>query len=153
VTTLSSAIAETTKVSSPVAYPLFSADHYRLHKVVPGPPFPKTLCEFDSKFASEEACQQYLAACRWPDGFVGPRCGDRQSAGCPRFLTAGTILQNIQNAADGLVLGVSGTKRGAISAGPMWARPQVLVLMLVCVWVHFPPFDLLCSSRSAYKTL
>jgi hypothetical protein len=26
-------------------------------------PFPKTLREFQSKFAAEEACQQYLAAC------------------------------------------------------------------------------------------
>jgi len=74
---------------------------------VPRPSFPKTLREFQSKFASEEACQQYLAACRWPDGFVCPRCGQRrayelerqrrwQCAGC-RYqvsLTAGTILHN-----------------------------------------------------------
>jgi hypothetical protein len=37
---------------------------------VPRPPFPKTLREFQAKFATEEACQEYLAACRWPDGFV-----------------------------------------------------------------------------------
>src|SRR5437667_12082693 len=72
---------------------------------VPRPPFPKTLREFQAKFASEEACQQYLAACRWPDGFVCPRCGQRrayelvqrrrwQCVGCrhPVSLTAGTIL-------------------------------------------------------------
>jgi hypothetical protein len=35
---------------------------------VPRPPFPKTLSEFQSKFATEEACQEYLAACRWPTG-------------------------------------------------------------------------------------
>jgi transposase-like protein len=71
------------------------------------PPFPKTLPEFQSKFASEEACQQYLAACRWPDGFVCPRCGNRrayelvklrrwQCIGCRHqaSLTAGTILHN-----------------------------------------------------------
>src|SRR5436305_2474195 len=71
------------------------------------PPFPKTLREFQSKFAAEEACQQYLAACRWPDGFVCPKCGNRRAcelanlqrwecAGC-RYqgsLTAGTILHN-----------------------------------------------------------
>jgi len=71
------------------------------------PPFPKTLREFQSKFASDEACQQYLAECRWPDGFICPRCGfrrayelvrqsRRQCAGC-RYqvsLTAGTILHN-----------------------------------------------------------
>src|SRR5665213_3923038 len=74
---------------------------------MPRPPFPKTLREFQSKFASDEACQAYLAACRWPDGFVCPRCGNRrayelvklrrwQCAGCRRqtSVTAGTILNN-----------------------------------------------------------
>jgi transposase-like protein len=74
---------------------------------VPRPAFPKTLREFQSKFAGEEACQQYLAECRWPDGFVCPKCGNRQAyqlaivrrwqcVGC-RYqvsLTAGTILHN-----------------------------------------------------------
>ena len=71
------------------------------------PPFPKTLREFQLQFASEEACQQYLAACRWPDGLVCPRCGGRrayelvklrrwQCTGCRQqvSLTAGTILHN-----------------------------------------------------------
>jgi transposase-like protein len=74
---------------------------------VPRPTFPKSLREFQSKFASEEACQQYLAASRWPDGFLCPRCGNRrayelvklkrwQCAGCRHqvSLTAGTILHN-----------------------------------------------------------
>jgi transposase-like protein len=74
---------------------------------VPRPPFPKTLREFQSKFATEEACQKYLAACRWPDGFVCPRCGNRrayelvelrrwQCTGCRHqvSLTAETILHN-----------------------------------------------------------
>ncbi len=38
-------------------------------------PFPKNLSEFQRQFATEEACQKYLAMCRWPDGFVCPRCG------------------------------------------------------------------------------
>jgi transposase-like protein len=71
------------------------------------PPFPKTLREFQLQFAGEEACQEYLAACRWPDGFVCPRCGGRrayelaklrrwQCTGCRHqvSLTAGTILHN-----------------------------------------------------------
>src|SRR3989454_5898696 len=71
------------------------------------PPFPKTLREFQTTFGTEEACQKYLAACRWPDGFVCPRCGQRrayelvqlrrwQCAGCRHqvSLTAGTILHN-----------------------------------------------------------
>lgn len=71
------------------------------------PPFPKTLEEFQSKFATELACQEYLAACRWPEGFVCPACGNRrayelvelrrwQCIRCRRqvSLTAGTILHN-----------------------------------------------------------
>jgi transposase-like protein len=72
---------------------------------VPKPPFPKTLRQFQSDFATEKACQQYLATCRWPDGFICPRCGHRrayelvnqrrwQCAGCRHqvSLTAGTVL-------------------------------------------------------------
>ena len=71
------------------------------------PPFPKNIREFQRQFATDEACQDYLAACRWPDGFACPRCrhtrGYRlvehrrwQCAAC-RYqvsLTAGTILHN-----------------------------------------------------------
>lgn len=35
--------------------------------------------EFQERFATEEACLQYLAASRWPDGFVCPGCGGRQA--------------------------------------------------------------------------
>ena len=72
---------------------------------MPRPPFPKTLRQFQSEFGTEEACQQYLAACRWPDGFICPRCGHgrayelvnqrrRQCAKCRHqvSLTAGTVL-------------------------------------------------------------
>jgi transposase-like protein len=69
------------------------------------PAFPKTLRQFQSDFATEEACQKYLAACRWPDGFICPRCGHGrayelvkqrryQCAKCRKqiSLTSGTIL-------------------------------------------------------------
>ena len=72
---------------------------------MPKPPFPKTLRQFQSDFATEEACQQYLATCRWPDGFICPRCGHRrayellnqrrwQCVGCRHqvSLTAETVL-------------------------------------------------------------
>ena len=72
---------------------------------MPRPPFPKTLRQFQSEFAAEEDCEQYLAACRWPDGFICPRCENRrayelvnqrrwQCAGCRHqvSLTAGTVL-------------------------------------------------------------
>lgn len=74
---------------------------------MPRPPFPKTLREFQASFATEEACQKYLATCRWPEGFLCPRCGARkayelmksrrwQCSGCryQASLTAGTILHN-----------------------------------------------------------
>ena len=74
---------------------------------MPRPPFPKNLTEFQHQFRTEAACEEYLALCRWPDGFVCPRCGHqrayriegsrrRQCAGC-RYqvsLTAGTVLHN-----------------------------------------------------------
>jgi transposase-like protein len=31
--------------------------------------------EFQERFATEEACREYLFACRWPDGFRCRRCG------------------------------------------------------------------------------
>ena len=40
------------------------------------PDFPRTLAEFQGRFASEEDCRRYLVACRWPDGFRCPRCGE-----------------------------------------------------------------------------
>ena len=63
--------------------------------------------EFQRQFATEEACQDYLAVCRWTNGFTCPRCGHGrayrilrhrrwQCVGC-RYqvsLTAGTILHN-----------------------------------------------------------
>jgi transposase-like protein len=74
---------------------------------VPRPPFPSSLRQFQRQFASEEACQQYLAACRWPDGFGCPQCGHRrayalvkqrrwQCVACRHqvSLTSGTILHN-----------------------------------------------------------
>ena len=37
--------------------------------------FPKTVQEFEEKFASEQACIDYLFRIRWPEGFHCPRCG------------------------------------------------------------------------------
>jgi transposase-like protein len=74
---------------------------------VPRPTFPKNLREFQSQFATEEACRAYLAASRWPDGFVCRRCrngsaheltglGRWQCARCRHqvSVTAGTVLHN-----------------------------------------------------------
>jgi transposase-like protein len=74
---------------------------------VPRPSFPHNLREFQRQFATEAACQHYLAACRWPEGFRCPRCGHPRAyalvkqrrwecAACRHqvSLTAGTILHN-----------------------------------------------------------
>src|SRR5438045_8882710 len=68
--------------------------------------FPKSLIEFQSRFASESACADYLFQRRWPGGFVCPGCGDGRAwllktkeftyecAACGRqtSVTAGTIM-------------------------------------------------------------
>ena len=37
------------------------------------------LSEFLNQFGTEESCRDYLAAQRWPDGFVCPKCGHKWS--------------------------------------------------------------------------
>ena len=68
--------------------------------------YPRTLMELETRFASEEACRQYLFALRWSDGFVCPRCGGKTVWAMGRGLwlcadcrhqasvTAGTIFQD-----------------------------------------------------------
>ena len=41
---------------------------------VAGEDYPQTYQEFQEWFADEEACHVYLQQCRWPRGFVCPRC-------------------------------------------------------------------------------
>src|SRR5438552_1854130 len=68
--------------------------------------FPTTAPEFATRFATEEACADYLERIRWPNGFRCPRCDfDRawrlvsrrlyECARCHRqtSLTAGTPLR------------------------------------------------------------
>lgn len=68
--------------------------------------FPKTLLELEERFATDEQCRAYLAALRWPEGFVCPRCGGRKAwpaqrgrlicAACRHqaTVTAGTIFHD-----------------------------------------------------------
>jgi transposase-like protein len=73
------------------------------------PRFPASLRAFQTEFADEAACERYLAACRWPDGFRCPRCEhdrafvltERRRWQCANrdcryqaSLTAGTVLHN-----------------------------------------------------------
>lgn len=68
--------------------------------------FPTSLIEFQSRFASESACAEYLFERRWPEGFVCPGCSEGRAwllktkaftyecAGCGRqtSVTAGSIM-------------------------------------------------------------
>lgn len=68
--------------------------------------YPRTLEEFEQRFADEEACRRYLLALRWPQGFRCPRCGGPEarlgSRGLQRCshcdyqvsVSAGTIFQD-----------------------------------------------------------
>lgn len=68
--------------------------------------YPRTLPELERRFSTEEDCRQYLAALRWPDGFVCPRCGGKKGWPMARGLwlcgqcrhqcsvKAGTIFQD-----------------------------------------------------------
>ena len=38
------------------------------------PEYPKDMKEFRRKFSTVLACMEYLSQCRWPDGFVCPKC-------------------------------------------------------------------------------
>ena len=67
--------------------------------------YPRTLQELESRFSTEEACRDYLARLRWPQGFVCPVCrgtdawptrrGLRMCRACGHqvSVTAGTIFQ------------------------------------------------------------
>jgi len=67
--------------------------------------YPKTIMEFENRFATEDACHEYLFKLRWPDGFVCPRCQSKKSwltergllicsaCGYHASVRAGTIFQ------------------------------------------------------------
>jgi hypothetical protein len=70
--------------------------------------FPRSLSEFQQRFPDEAACVAYLAAARWPAGFICPGCGKSQAwelhtkpwtwecAGCGKqtSVTAGTVMHH-----------------------------------------------------------
>ena len=68
--------------------------------------YPSTLLELERRLGSEEACAAYLAALRWPGGWLCPRCAGTESCLVRRnrwrcdqcryemSVTAGTIFQD-----------------------------------------------------------
>jgi len=68
--------------------------------------YPRTVIELEERFATEEACREYLTRLRWPEGFICGRCGASGSWKATRgrlvcqacryqaSVTAGTIFQD-----------------------------------------------------------
>ena len=68
--------------------------------------YPQTIMEFEQRFASEEACWEYILKLRWPDGFRCSRCQHHNAwltkrkiyhcvrCGCETSVTAGTIFHD-----------------------------------------------------------
>ena len=67
--------------------------------------YPRTVSEFEARFATEDACRVYLRRLRWPDGFRC-RCGETKAwwtarglwqcaaCGAQTSVTAGTVFQD-----------------------------------------------------------
>src|SRR4030067_2937883 len=57
---------------------------------VSGIDYPGTFQDFDKWFSSENACLEYIAKLRWPQGFICPSCAEKADKpslmGCGLFL-------------------------------------------------------------------
>lgn len=68
--------------------------------------YPRTLSDFEARFATAQACRDYLFQLRWPDGFRCPSCDfdrfwpvrsvwmRRRRCNHQTSVTAGTIFQD-----------------------------------------------------------
>ena len=43
-----------------------------------------SILEFQKKFQTEEDCRKRLIELRWPDGFMCPRCGEKEHYDLPK---------------------------------------------------------------------
>src|SRR3990170_762053 len=55
--------------------------------------YPRTLDEFEARFADEAACRDYLIGLRWSEGLVCPRCQSKQMWSTGRGLLACSTCQ------------------------------------------------------------
>ena len=67
--------------------------------------YPRNLKELEERFATDQACREYLFELRWPDGFRCPRCDHKKawqtsgylfrcaSCGYKCSITSGTIFE------------------------------------------------------------
>ena len=111
--------------------------------------YPRTLAEFDARFAPEDACRAYLVQLRWPDGFRCPCCGGTtawpvrtvlwQCARCRRqtFGDRGHGVSGHADAADDLAagdVGVTSSKTGTSAlALPTGTGPRYRTAW---AWLH-----------------
>ena len=112
--------------------------------------YPRNLTELEERFATEQACRDYLFSLRWPDGYRCPRCDHRKAwpmrgylfrcASCTYkcSITSGTIFEGTRKA---LVLWfraiwwVTSQKNGASAKGVQ----RILELgsyKTAWVWMH-----------------
>ena len=112
--------------------------------------YPRTLSEFEARFATERACRAFLAQLRWPDGFVCPRCQagpgrpatrQRLICGACRYqasVTAGTIFHGSRQPLTlwlRAIWRVTAQKNGAGALGPQ----RILGLgqyRTAWIWLH-----------------
>ena len=71
--------------------------------------YPRTLRELESRFGTEQACREYIAHLRWPEGEICPACGGSRgwqtsrglwmcaSCGQQVSVTVGTIFQDTRS--------------------------------------------------------
>jgi transposase-like protein len=86
---------------------------------VSGVDYPATFQQLQSWFADESSCVEYLAQLRWPDGFVCPACGARDS----------------WRTATGLWMCTSCQRRTSVTAGTIFHRSKMpLRTWFAAVW-------------------
>jgi hypothetical protein len=79
--------------------------------------YPWTLMDLETRFATEEACREYLARMRWPAGCACAACGHQVS------VTAGTIFQDTRTPLPlwfRAIWWVTSQKNGASALGIHW---------------------------------
>ncbi len=90
-----------------------------VERPVSGEDYPATFQQLQSWFADESACVEYLARLRWPDGFVCPACGARDS----------------WRTATGLWMCTSCQRRTSVTAGTIFHRSKMpLSTWFAAVW-------------------
>lgn len=112
--------------------------------------YPKDLEELELNFSSEEACRDYLASLRWPNGFLCPACGYGESwrladglFKCKKYsrktsVISGTIFEGIRKPLASwfrAIWWVTSQKNGASALGLMRV-PGLGSYKTAWTWLH-----------------